>query len=93
MKLQRLEAIMEKICEVENLQEGIDIILNENPARIYFTFEQDELKGNIKNSKAMTYETISEIAEKYGLIRDKSKPKINKGVIEFRFKLNKEYKR
>lgn len=85
-KIPQLEEIMKRICGDLGIQEGVDITLGQNPARIYFTFEntQDPKHPNFGkpiylNSNGMSEDEVFEIAKEYGLKRDKSKPKYKLG--------------
>lgn len=74
-KIEKLENIMKQICEEQVFQESADITLGKNPARVYFTFAEERT------------EKILEIAGKYGLQRDKSKPIYENNKVTLRFKL------
>jgi len=89
-KTQKLEGIMGRICIQEGIQEGIDITIGYTPARLYFTFENAE--HPFLNTNGSSVEEVFQIAKKYGLQRDKSKPKYKPGnrvALGFKLKFKK----
>ena len=92
MKLQTLQAIMERICGDKKLQVGRDVILIKNPARVCFAFNEEECL--LVNSQYMGIDEVSMIAKKYGLQRDKSEPKtFPDNSVGYRFRLNRNFQR
>ena len=81
-KIEKLEKIMEEICNKIRIQEGIDITMTENPARIYFTFECSG-DGFYLNTTGTSMENVCKvpngIAYEHGLQRDKSNEKYKSG--------------
>jgi len=70
-KIPQLEKIMKEICQNEGIQEGVDITLGRNPARIYFTFEDTQNpehpnygKPMYLNSNGMTMDEVCRVSEK-----------------------------
>ncbi len=87
-KIKKLEKIMKEICNKLGIQECVDITLGQNPARIYFTFE-NRGGGSYLNTSGTEMKEVFEIAEKYGLRKDKSYPKYKPGNrFALGFKLN-----
>ncbi len=73
-KIRKLEKIMKDLCREFEIQEGVDITLGQNPARIYFTFEKRDGESYL-NANKMSVEEVFKIAGRYGLQRDNSNPK------------------
>ena len=85
-KIKKLEKIMKEICGELGIQVGVDITLTKNPARIYFIFEDTKKpehpnygKPAYLNTSGTKGEEVSEIADRYGIISDKSNPKDRPG--------------
>ena len=89
---------MKKLCKELEVQEGVDVTLRQNPARIYFTFEDTQNPDHpnfgqpryLNTTEATMDDVCKEkgIADKYGLQQDKANPKHKEGIkVAFGFRL------
>jgi hypothetical protein len=90
-KIRKLEKTASRMRDELGIQEGIDITLGENPARVYFIFEDTQNqdhpnygKPRYLNTTGATMDDVCKvpggIADRYGLQRDKSNPGYREGI-------------